>query len=463
MKTFVKDLSDTMQLNQDLEKTAENIKNRLPSMGMRQRCRCSYAFAYPIDSFLILMYQLEKLFFESLDISQIRTATFWGSDYHAYHSQINDLIQTPDRYKSGFILTRSSRNNYIEENAFKHLTTAERMFKMDGHHFLKIFTVGNVLVCYTNKNPTFELILKLKMLQWAITKDSIEKEIPEVLELPQAFLDNDTDKVNQLLNKIIDLEIFENIIFNKLKEVFRTDYTRKIEEKKNQLNTQMNDYEYHENTILSIISKIKDLQIELQTLEELSKSKQEDNSDLIKYILKHPHISNVTVTSNSEILLTIDAPILYYDEYLIERIINNFNSEHKAILKAFLDGKYELMVSSILQFNTNTFKITPQMHCSQKTFFGHPHLDRFGCKGNHEDTITEAAMNNNYFGAIEQIIQAVMNLNFADGVVISQMLCDLTAPTRKMNLKTWRSKETGILLTTEEIMEIYNEETKTNE
>lgn len=463
MKTFVKDLSDTVQLNQELERTAEVIKNRLPAQGMRNRCRCSYAFAYPIDSFLILMYQLERLFFESLDISHVRTATFWGSDYHAYHSQIDGLMRDPDRYKSGFVLARSSRNNYIEENAFKHLTAAEQSLKMDGHHFLKIFTVGNVLVCYTNKNPTFELILKLKMLQWAIAKDSIEKEVLEVLELPQAFLDGDTDKVNQLLNKIMELEIFENIIFDKLKEVFRTDYTRKIEEKKNQLKTQKNDYEYYENTILSIINKIKELQIELQTLEELSKTKQEDNSDLVRYILKHPYINNVVVASNQDILLTIDAPIVYYDEYLIERIIRQYNPEHKAILKAFLDRKYELMVSTVLQFNTNTFKITPQTHSPQKTFFGHPHLDRFGCKGNHEDTITEAAMNNNYFGAIEQIIQAVMNLNFADGVVVSQMLCDLTAHPRMSTLKTWRSKETEALLTTEEIVEIYNEETKTNE
>ena len=68
----------------------------------------------------------------------------------------------------------------------------------------------------------------------------------------------------------------------------------------------------------------------------------------------------------------------------------------------------------------------------------------------------DAAIAGDYFAAIEQITQAVLNLNFSDSIVIGTMLNELLDyPSQK----TWRSKETGALLTTEEIMEIYHEET----
>ena len=81
----------------------------------------------------------------------------------------------------------------------------------------------------------------------------------------------------------------------------------------------------------------------------------------------------------------------------------------------------------------------------------HPHISRFHCFGNHRQAIYDSAESGDLIGAVEQITQAVLNLNFYDSPVVEHVVSALSQ--NRSDLRTWRCKETGEMLTTQEIIE----------
>ena len=118
------------------------------------------------------------------------------------------------------------------------------------------------------------------------------------------------------------------------------------------------------------------------------------------------------------------------------------------------------MTCCALQFKTSNFGIeyADRSLNINTTALPHPHIMRFHCFGNHGTAVREAAETGNYLGAIEQITQAVMNLNFYDSCVINEMLQNLDTDKYRV---TWKNKENGMWYSTAEVLERndYYEET----
>ena len=444
------DTTNVHTINVGLSKFKTALTKQLPNLHGRSFILIDTNLDAPISAFLSTMAQLERFFFkEKLQTFNTRTViTKYPRTYQNVMDDINICA-----VKSGFIYINLPRTKYVEIEAAKHLTAAEASFKVESHHFLKIFTLRNNLVIFSNKPLPFQTIVKLKMLQWSISNDKIETPQQDVLNFLTGFKEPlDKDVINNALHNILSLDIFQEIKYNELKELFKPNYTRKIRRMEDDLANYESSYISYTNQLAELATKIRELHEQLLITNELA-NQETDNTELIKYLFKHPYITDIEKIDSHQVYIKFRAPILYFDDSIIKRIIRNYSETKATLLKVFLDNKYELITQCQMRFDTDTFNIRLN-YIGNSDVIGHPHIDQYNCFGNHMMAIQDAAKEGNYFGAIEQMAQAALNMNFADSVVLNYLLRALI---EHSSLPTWRSKETGIMLSTKEILEVYAE------
>ena len=189
----------------------------------------------------------------------------------------------------------------------------------------------------------------------------------------------------------------------------------------------------------------------LQELDRIKASPNIETDDIINYILKTKYIKKVSkATSGRGLSLYYEAPMLYYDDDVIQHIRHSYDDDVQFIFDAFLERRYQLYTRCEVIFYPEDFRVNNMSigHRNENNYYiGHPHIDRFGCFGNHGEAIQDWAETGDYIGAITQVTAAVLNLNFTDGTVIGDLIDTLM----DRDIPTWYDTETGAVLTTEEL------------
>lgn len=414
--------------------------------------RIDHRFQIPVTQFLEMMAQIERMCF----IDDPKTAhTYNVASYKPYEGRFTEHIErvSKEQFKTGFILCQAPGTKFNDDPSYVHLPAAENQFKVIPTHFLKIFTINDALVVYTNKDLPIDTIIKLKILQWNMFKTNIENPRQEIDDLLNALYTRDTEKGDIAIDKLLKTKELQDIKYEDLKDLFKPNYELKLRNKEATIASKQNDYIRIENQLSQLVRDIEELQEEVIVLQTMSEAEY-DATPIIKHLIKHPYIKEFKKINSESLQLYFESPLVYYDDYIIDRIYRNYSNQNKTILRAFKDGKYELMTRCRITFNTVTFNVTFDT-IGSANIIGHPHIDRAHCFGNHRAAIHDCAKEGDHLGAIEQISQATLNINFADSFVVRAMFDTLT---HFKYLQTWRSKETGAMLSTEEILEIYNEE-----
>ena len=148
------------------------------------------------------------------------------------------------------------------------------------------------------------------------------------------------------------------------------------------------------------------------------------------------------------------APLIYFADYPAEKMLKSpyYDPEFKEVVKIILSRKYELYAQCKMNFNTHDFSLHSCGRCTTNpNYIDHPHISRFNCFGNHRPAIGQAAETADYISAIEQITQAVLNINFYDACVVEEMITHLRRGWR--NIKTWKLKDTNEWYSLKEILE----------
>ena len=433
------------------------IQNRLPDIDIYEYDRLyneGRLENYAATEFLRMMAEIERLYFHT-NMGETHTRT-----YLRYKDTMSLVYQRTDQSNAketaGIFITETPRSYYDESNYPDaiHMTGAEHTIRTDGNHFLKIFTKGTdikIIWVYSNKSLSLNQVIKLKMLEWALFKDGIENNVLPIDKLPNAILQQDWETANQCINDLLNLDILKKVKFEELKSVFKPNYKRAIEDaemRKEDLECRFLDYQ---NKLSSTIIKIQEVNDKILFLENQKRS-EPDNEDVINFVLKNPYIQDAYKESENSVNLMYEAPLLYFDEYAAEKVMPHYDVQEKKIIKAIVDAEYELVTRCKIRFYTDSFNIAVERIGSGSDIIGHPHIDRHGCTGNHEIAIHEAAKSCNYIGALEQISQAVLNINFLDSIVTRRLIELLLGSGRRR--KTWRNKETGVFISTEELLEV---------
>ena len=258
-------------------------------------------------------------------------------------------------------------------------------------------------------------------------------------------------KANRIYHAIINTpELAKERTVNAINNVFkdmkngRIDHIKgNIENINYRLNELQNDYS-------SYMTNKRNL---LEELDRLKNTPDMETDDIVNYILKTKYIKKVSKASNGRgLTLYYEAPMLYYDDDVIQHIRHSYDEEVQFIFDAFLERRYQLYTRCEVIFYPEDFRVNNMTIGSRNEnnyYIGHPHIDRFGCFGNHGEAIQDWAETGDYIGAITQVTAAVLNLNFTDGTVVGELIDTLID--RADDVPTWYDTETGVVLTTNEL------------
>lgn len=378
---------------------------------------------------------------------------------HSNIPEICDNIRARSAFTGLYIIKNSKESfNQFQEN-FQNITYlegAEENLKTNKNHFLKIFVIENYnyLIVYTNKPLPIDTHYKLKVLQWQLFKDLLTGFEPITIDFYKALVDEDKNKLNEIIQQIKTLDKITEIKIEKLKKLLDSKRIRTIE----QLEKEIGDLRYSiqdfRNRISDCIESMEDKSIQLYALENKTDVSTEEVKYIQNYLDKSPYIESYSFGSRS---ITIDycAPLIYYDDYILDKIIENYDEVRKRILQVFKEKKFELYTKCRIKMDIINFSVSSRNrdNVDPSRDIEHPHIQRYNCFGNHTDQLIESAKNSDILGALEQLTQAVLNLNFSDSIVVREMLQDLSY---KLLSPAWKSKETGEFKCLDEIFQEEN-------
>lgn len=344
--------------------------------------------------------------------------------------------------------THFNLSDYPKE---KFLLSAEEHLKQSPQHFIKIFTIeeSDNLAVWTNKPLEPKTLVKLVQLHKAL----YPTDNPILDAATQAFLDEDVTAFKKAYIDYLTSDAVVEAEFKMFSACIANNTDAQIRQFQKNIDAERSNITYWENEITQSAAKIRDMNEKIDFL----RTKHDDDSEtrmLFKFLKKNPYIKKFKPVNNNKIHLQYEAPIIYFSDLPAEKYLTKdyVSGYKKNIIKIFLGRKYELMTKCALYFDTSNFRVefSSRSLDIETTAFPHPHIMRFSCFGNHGEAIRQAAEEGNYLGAIEQISQAVMNLNFYDSCVVDEMLRNIE---EHMHRTYWREKETGLWYTTKQVLE----------
>ncbi len=308
-----------------------------------------------------------------------------------------------------------------------------------------IHTIVLIVNVWTQPDQTTALLqIFLSMIE---TGEGLDNDISSMVAA--IHKNSNIGKANRIYHAITNTpELAKTRTVSAINDVFkdmkngRVDHIKSnIENINYRLNELQNDYS-------SYMTNKRNL---LEELDRIKASPDIETDDIVNYILKTKYIKKVTkATSGRGLALYYEAPMLYYDDDVIQHIRHSYDEDVQFIFDAFLERRYQLYTRCEVIFYPEDFRVNNMSigHRNENNYYiGHPHIDRFGCFGNHGEAIQDWAETGDYIGAITQVTAAVLNLNFTDGTVVGELIDTLM----DRDIPTWYDTVTGAVLTTNEL------------
>ena len=342
----------------------------------------------------------------------------------------------------------STRFNPANFPSAEYLENAQEFLKQTPHHFLKIFTVkeSDFIYVWTNKEIEPDTFYKL----YALMISMYSKDNTVLSEFITALIDNNIQRARNVLISYFNSDDVISREYEAFKSCLKNRNQTQIDKMERDISDYRDRIQRYENEIANMASKMRDLNEKLAFFKYI----QEDNEDhklFFKHLRKIPYLKSFQAR-NGYIHLEYEAPLIYFSDYPAEKLLAQTNRSRysKDIIKIIIGRKYELITKCALEFDTGSFGISSDTIYNSSPVMKHPHISRYNCFGNHRQAIYASAETGDYIGAIEQITQAVLNLNLYDICVIDTM-CS-TLENRRDTLRTWKNVETGEMFTTNEVL-----------
>jgi hypothetical protein len=219
----------------------------------------------------------------------------------------------------------------------------------------------------------------------------------------------------------------------------------------------------------------------LDTITNLNKTRQEklmslygyqhqerfSANEFFDYLQKNKAIVQYTIT-NSQLQFIVRTAWNYFDQKFFSAMMKNPRSDiHRQTDLVKLmpniyseNPRFELWVDApiTIDFNKNTFTANNSVTTA---LLPQIHLYKFQCWGANSAPIKRALMDKDYIRMIEQIIAAVKNINWSDGIVMDYVYTYLNS--NYEHTKTIKDLKTGEFISVMEALDILNKEAASNE
>ena len=345
-------------------------------------------------------------------------------------------------------LVRDDFTSYLHDETMQEMPALATDLKQNQNNDIKLHFNGKKLVCQTNSSPKIETFYKLKVLEWTLLSGVLKNiDCSDMLAFCKAFYNNDLNAANVALNKLVDFKEIKKKKFSNLNKYFKSNKEQDLNRLEQEINNYIRKANEYQEALAGIYENLRRDQDEF-TL----KLSQEDAFDwdvLLNYLMNHPYITDIDEYSSTKILIHFEAPITYYDAKIGKSTTKHFEHFAKEVTDVLLDDRYTLWTQAGIILDTYNFSVQ-NAGIGNGIYIGHPHIDKYSCFGSHRNAIEKWIRTKDYFGVIEQLSAAMMNLNFADGVVISRIPETIML---NMDAKTFYDNEKKTFVSFREIKE----------
>ena len=394
--------------------------------------------------------QIENLNF--LDNPNFTTNEIYLTTYDSYKLSVESRFK--NNHRTGLVIHQTPGKNrftyFTEGMEIERLEAAEADFKQSNTHRINIFTIkdSNYLFVDTNQVLYQKTLLKLYALKMSLIKDKLPHFNENVMNFVLALIENDKEKFVKTVNDLFEDEYLKDFSFREITHTLRSRKRRLLSQLNVEIDSCRSEIRNYRAALTRELERLNNKLLQYSNLE-----KAEDDFDaqlVVKYLKKSPYIKEVTKRNSHSIILKYEAPLIYYDDYLLENLMSNKEGKEYDILQLFVDKDYELIARCSIKFDIETLDASQNDYISNsETAISHPHIDQYNCFGNHSELFAEAAENGDMLYALEEVTQAVLNINFSDYIVVNNMLSILQENEDK---KWWRDKKTGEMVSTKELL-----------
>ena len=374
------------------------------------------------------------------------------------------ITRAKDSQDFGLIINQEVSTHYREEfyGQYRRMEAVEQILKQTPQHFLRIHSVTDTIISvYTNKMLLPTDLYKLSEL----VTNLYEKKHNDLSDFPKdlinACVSNNFSKFKSTIEDFLKSDLIMQLKLEKVKKVFNYEKDHQIHALERTIENLRSDIQQYENYLIECGRKIREHN---ENIIRLRTTDYDEECEIVcKYLDRSPYIKEYRPSGNSYMILSYEAPLIYFNESAAEKLLENerlYPQTQKDILRMIIEGEFQLYTQCQLEFNTATYSAGIR-DVGNGPLLAHPHIDRYHCFGNHRDSLSESAECGDYLGALEQLTQAVLNINFYDGTVTNWMLA--TLEDIQHSLITWKDTTTGEMISTYEALkrrkERRNEET----
>lgn len=293
-----------------------------------------------------------------------------------------------------------------------------------------------------------------------LIKDDIVREVQKAVHNKQSL----ETSLKAFLNRIKDSE--EKLKINKLEKLIKDNYNTALENIDNKITSVESDITYHTNTLRNLYNTKHNL---LNTRLGIITSNNAKNmlEELLTYIRNNKYIIGFLVAPNGirdSIELILNIPITLYDPEPLKRLIDNIDNaivdiEQQKVLKVlgkiFVDKKYQMMSEVHIRINLQKRTYSGSNNGNDIDYpdyklMPNPHLAPYNCWGDNE-YIIDAQLKENLVEAINTMIIATQNINFADFAVVKNWAYIISSRSCLGNMKSFKNIEDGKLYSIKEI------------
>ena len=420
----------------------------------------SMSYASTTSEYFSLCYQLDKLMY-NIGIKQ----NYYKEMYFLIENQtIENLFLDNKKFAEDVTIAstriivdpqfNSTSQIHNFRNTYQELRPINLHLQENNRHLVRVFKADNTLLVLTNK-ITWTMVFKIKALNCKLFEDQYCTYNKDVEKAYTALATNDLDEFNKRIHKILNYKTWAKYKRDKLAKCFQINKENRLAEKSRQIEHITTDITIVEQRYKSHLAKLQRLKEEYNTL--LCSEETIDTNEILDYIECHRYIKEFDKYDTTVLELTIEAPIVYFDEDVIENYKAFPNAAMKFVMEEiFLKKKYKLWTRAKILLNTTNFDTTAlRLDPRHDKYLPQPHLSRYGCQGNHVEQIRKWISNYDYIGCIEQIMVMACNLNWTDGIVIQEMFKTIS---KIKNCKTFEVVETGEFVSFNDILETREEE-----
>lgn len=372
--------------------------------------------------------------------------------YTNIESDLIDAITNKENHRLCILVSQVHTDDYdifTQQTLFENMEVLSNNLKQSDEHKICVGKEQNSTFVITNENLTWITLFKILLCHYEWHKDTYTNPCELYTEFLTAYINNDQNAATDVFNKLEQSEAVKQMKKKKLAEIFKFNKKRKL----NNLEDEITNEKHRMTTLFNeYVETNKRLQEQLESYKTISNMEENDNEEAIDFIVNNPYFT-AEQYNKERILMHYRAPIVDYDTYLAEQAaVGRDRAAHK-LINIFTNHskRYQLWTGCDIIFNPTTGHTSSAGRSgTYSNLLGHPHIDRYGCQGNHIDNFIEFINTGNIIGAINAITAMVMNLNFADGPVTSELISALLDPYQ--DLKTWLDLETNEYKSTHQII-----------